>query len=110
MFVVGKLAWAVLQPGNLLLLCLFAGIVMAFAGRRRAARRLIGIATFGFALVAVAPIGPALLLPLEGRFAQPASLPDDIAGILVLGGGVDERIWLSRGQTILTSAGSRVLA
>src|SRR6516164_10829855 len=36
MFFVGKLVWAVLQPGNLLVLCLLAGsfLLLAFRGRR----------------------------------------------------------------------------
>jgi len=110
MFVVGKLAWAVVQPGNLLLLCLLAGILCGLGRRAGPARWLIGIAALGFVLFAVAPVGSLLLLPLEARFPPPASLPERLDGILVLGGGVDERLSLARGQTVLKEAGARVLA
>jgi uncharacterized SAM-binding protein YcdF (DUF218 family) len=110
MFVVGKLMWAVVQPGNLLLVCLLAGILCGLARRGRAARWLIGIAAFGFALFAVAPIGSLLLLPLEERFPPPVSLPERLDGILVVGGGVDPGLSRAHGQVTLTSAGARVLA
>jgi hypothetical protein len=40
-------------------------------------------------LLAVAPIGPAMVLALEERFPRPAQLPDRIDGILVLGGAIN---------------------
>ncbi len=60
-------------------------------------------------LLAVAPIGPALLLALEERFPRPAALPDRIDGILVLGGAVEPALSLSYGETVFNSSVSRVL-
>lgn len=110
MFLFGKFVWAVAQPGNLLLLCLLAGVVLFLLTRGRRGRVLVGLATLGLALLAVAPIGPAMLLALEQRFPRPAVLPDKIDGILVLGGAVEPALSLSYGETVFNSAVARVLA
>jgi uncharacterized SAM-binding protein YcdF (DUF218 family) len=101
--------WAVLQPGNLLLLCLLAGVVLLMISRGRRGRLLIGLAALGFVLLAAAPIGPALLLALEERFPRPARLPDRVDGILILGGAVEPALSLSYGETVFNSSVSRVL-
>jgi len=99
----------VLQPGNLLLLCLLVGVLLLLILRGRRGKFLIGLATFGFVLLAVAPIGPALLLILEERFPRPAQLPDRIDGILVLGGAVEPALSLAYGETVFNSSVARVL-
>ena len=110
MFLVGKLVWAVLQPGNLLMLCLLAGIVLLVLSRgRQRGRVLIGLSALGFLVLAVAPVGPAMLLALEQRFPRPAMLPEKIDGILILGGAVDPAISRSYGETVFNSSVARVL-
>jgi uncharacterized SAM-binding protein YcdF (DUF218 family) len=99
----------VLQPGNLLLLCLLAGFFLLLRGRRRGEIAL-AIASIGFLLLAVAPIGPAMMLALEQRFPRPSALPDRIDGILVIGGAVDPRLSLAYGETVFGSSVARVLA
>ena len=110
MFLFGKFVWAVVQPGNLLLLCLLAGVVLFLLSRRPRGRVLVGLSTLGFMLLAVAPIGPAMLLALEQRIPRPAVLPDKVDGILVLGGAVEPALSLSYGETVFGSAVARVLA
>jgi len=109
MFILGKLIWAVAQPGNLLLLCLLAGVVLFLLSRGRRGRVLVGLSALGFLLLAVAPIGPAMLLALERWMPRPAVLPDKIDGILVLGGAVEPALSLSYGETVFNSAIARVL-
>ena len=108
-FIFGKLVWALLQPGNLLLLCLLAGVFLLLRGRRRG-ELLVVLSAIGFLLLAVAPIGPAMLLVLEQRFARTPKLPDRIDGILVLGGAVDPSNSLAHGETVFNGSVTRVLA
>ena len=110
MFFVGKLVWAVLQPGNLLMLCLLAGVLLFLLSRGRRGKVLIGLSALGFVLLAVAPIGPAMLLALEERFPRPARLPERIDGILLLGGAVDPTLSLSYGETVFNSSVARALS
>jgi uncharacterized SAM-binding protein YcdF (DUF218 family) len=105
----GKLVEAVLQPGNLLTLCLLAGVIMHLLSRGRRGKVLVGLSAVGYALLAVAPIGPAMMWALQERFPRPAQLPERIDGILLLGGGVDPVLSLSYGETVLNCAGQRVL-
>ena len=109
MFLLGKLLWAAAQPGNLLLLCLLAGFIFFLLSRGRRGRVLVGLAAAGFVLLAVAPIGPAMLLALEQRLPRPAVLPERIDGILVLGGAVEPALSLTYGETVFNSAVARVL-
>jgi uncharacterized SAM-binding protein YcdF (DUF218 family) len=91
------------------MLCLVAGIVVFLISRRRRGMVLIGLAALGFVLLAVVPIGPAMLLELEERFPRPAALPEHVDGILVLGGAVDPALSLSYGETVFNSSVTRVL-
>jgi uncharacterized SAM-binding protein YcdF (DUF218 family) len=107
-FIFGKLVWAVLQPGNLLLLCLLVGVFLLLRGRRRG-ELLVVLSAIGLLLLAVAPIGPAMMLVLEQRFPRPAALPEKVDGIIVLGGAVDPAISRSYGETAFNGSVARVL-
>src|SRR5207244_8430140 len=50
-FLFGKLVWAVLQHGNLLMLCLLAGIFLFLISRGRRCKRLVGMSAWDFALL-----------------------------------------------------------
>ncbi len=110
MFIVGKIGWALVQPGNLLLLALLAGVLLFLFYRGRRGKVLIAITAMAFLVLAVAPIGPAMLLALEERFPRPAALPKKIDGILVLGGAVDPALSLTYGETVFNGSVARVLA
>src|SRR5262249_57368437 len=84
-FIFGKLVWAVTQPGNLLLLCLLVGVFLPLRGRRRG-ELLVVLSAIGLLLLAVAPIGPAMLRAPAQRLRRPATLPAKIDRILRLGG------------------------
>jgi uncharacterized SAM-binding protein YcdF (DUF218 family) len=109
MFFFGKLVWAVVQPGNLLMLCLLAGVLLFLIFQGRRGKVLVGISLLGFLALAVVPIGPAMVLALEERFPR-SRLPERIDGVLVLGGAVDPALSLSYGETVFNSAVARVLA
>lgn len=109
-FLFGKLVWSVVQPGNLFLLCLLAGLLLFLVSRGRRGKVLVGVAAVGFVLFAVAPIGQAMLLNLEERLPRPARLPDKVDGILVLGGAVEPTLSLAYGETVFNSSVARVLS
>lgn len=88
-FMFSKIAWAFLSPSNLLILLLTLGVFFLAINRITTAKKLlIPTALFFFSLM-IYPISDYLIEPLENRFHKPATLPDNIDGIIVLGGGED---------------------
>lgn len=87
-FTASKLIWLLLQPGHLLLLLLALAVLLLFTRHARRGRRLLVVlmvlllGLWGFSL------GDALLQPLESRFAANPDLPEQLDGIIVLGGSV----------------------
>jgi uncharacterized SAM-binding protein YcdF (DUF218 family) len=110
MFVLSKLAGVLIQPGNMVLMALLAGLLLLFTRRERLGRLvLVGLAG-ALILVAVVPWAGLLIAPLEQRFPFPASLPAKVDGIVVLGGGIDPDISAARGRPSLNGAAERVTA
>ena len=107
-FYLSKVLWLLVEPGNLLLIGLVLGTILMWSSWRRTARWLITITAVYALFLAVIPIGGVISADLENRFAKPVRLPADIAGIIVLGGVVDQFISKERGQTSFNSAVERI--
>ena len=106
-FVAAKLIWFVLQPSTALILLLAAGIIAIGFGRTHGGAVTVMIAAAGLFVAGLLPLGVLMILPLEDRF--PRVEPDGpVAGIIVLGGGIDQSIGIARGVTTLTEAGERL--
>jgi len=108
-YYLSRIAWLVIQPVGLLALC-FAAILLAsfFSGRRLL--RLLAFLGLLFVLgAAQTNVGRLMLQPLENRFARPGEIPsqNQIAGIIVLGGGFDGYVTQTRGGFELGESGDR---
>ena len=102
--------WWLLQPSSLMAIALLLA-TMALAAR---AHRLAGILAAVALLIVAVPttfdVAGRLAWELERRVERPAEMPDEVDGILVLGGAVEWQISRERGQLTLNSAGERMLA
>lgn len=107
-FVLSKIFWAIVAPGNLLVLMLVVGTLRLGRRRRGRGSPLLTTATIGLLAIAVLPIGQWLAMPLESRFPVPA-LPEHVDGIVVLGGAVEPGITQAHGQVALNDAAERML-
>lgn len=97
MFFFSKLAGALLKPLSLVLIALVIGLLIAALTRyRRAGLSLIAAATVTLALVSWWPVANSLIAPLEAQYpplayqldaVQSMKAPDEVAAIVVLGGG-----------------------
>lgn len=106
-FYAAKLVWFFLQPSAALILSLVAGVLAIGFGAVRVGAGLVLLAAIGFLIAGFSPLGAALMLPLEDRFTRVE--PDGpVTGILVLGGGIDQRIGEERQAVTLTEAGDRL--
>ena len=109
MFLIGKLAWVALAPGNFLALMLAAGVLWLLASRRRRGLSLVAASALGFLAILFLPVGDWLISPLESRFPVPAVMPERVDGIVVLGGAVDTMVSAARGRVQLGDAGTRLI-
>ncbi|MBD3634816.1 MAG: YdcF family protein, partial [Methylophaga sp.] len=94
-FVSSKLIWGLLSPASLLVWLLILATLLLWLNYHKAARRLLTLLSLlAFAVMAY-PVGDWLMQPLETRFQPPATMPEDVDGIIVLGGA--ENLQLSTG-------------
>jgi uncharacterized SAM-binding protein YcdF (DUF218 family) len=105
------LVWSLASPSQVIVATVIAGgALMAFRrSRGRLARLLVVCGAAGLLLFGCLPTAHYLAYPLEHRF--PATpLPDDVAGIVLIGGG--ERVATSEAydEPQLNSHGSRYVA
>ncbi|WP_421951398.1 YdcF family protein [Pelagibacterium sp.] len=95
-------------PSNILLLAILMALVLGALRLRRLALTLGTVSTAGLVLAAWSPLGVFALGILENRFPK-TGLPDEIAGIIVLGGAVDTHISYGRSALVLNEAGERIV-
>ena len=97
-FIASKVLWILTDPGNLLLIVLALGVLLLWTPWRRGGRRLIGLVTLALLGLAVFPFGQLVTQSLENRIPPPKELPEEVAGIVVLGGMIDQFVSAARGQ------------
>ena len=109
-FILSKLAWGLLSPTNLIVLLFTLATVLLFSNRIKAAKWILlptAIISMGLLLY---PFGDVLMYPLESRFSKPTKLPENIDGIIVLGGGEALKQSISWSTQELGNGGDRYVA
>ncbi len=96
-FALSKIIWALVQPLNALCLMAAAGLALRIwhkkAGQAVASTALVLILLFG-----ILPVGPLLLSWLEERVSAPTKMPQDLDGIILLGGAFESAMSEKTGQ------------
>lgn len=110
MFALSKIVWAVIMPGNLLLLLLTAGLLCLLAGWRELGLLLGAVAVVALLAIAVLPIGTWLARPLEDRHPRPDLEGRRIDGIVVLGGASLPALSADRDAPQINMAAERLIA
>lgn len=107
-FFFSKLFWLFVQPLNTIVALFIAGLALRATRRTRAGLFLMDVGVIYLLLAAILPLGQLLLLPLEDRFEKPASLPEQVDGIMILGGAVLADVSVARGEVALGDPAERV--
>lgn len=107
-FYLSKIFWALAAPLNFFFLLTAIAVAGLFTRWRKGARALLVALVAGFAVMAYAPVGMAMLRVLEDRFPRPAEPLEAPTGVIVLGGGVGPTVSHYRGTAELTDAGGRM--
>lgn len=108
-FTLSKIFWLLAQPVSLAFILALLGLLLTFTRWKWPARICVGLGALVLFLSAFTTLGYVMLRPLEAAFAPPAEAPVEVAGIIVLGGGMDSEINDARGGFELNRAGDRFL-
>ena len=109
-FEISKIASFLVSPVHMLVGLCFALTFWRQVTRRNWSFRIIQLFLGILLSMLIFPIGNELLVPLETRFPAPAKLPDQIDGIIVLGGAVDEAVSAGQGHLSINAEAERLLA
>lgn len=105
-----KLVWALVSPDSLLLLLWLGGFILLLFGAVRYAKTILGCASALTLAIAFLPIDEWLVTPLESRFPPLEQLPEQVDGIIVLGGFIELFSSQSWQQTQSNQAAERLWA
>jgi uncharacterized SAM-binding protein YcdF (DUF218 family) len=109
-YVLSKIGGFLIAPSNLLTALVLLGILLAFTRFARAGRLLALSGLLALLLFGLGPGGNWLMVMLEERFPPPPAEAPAPDGIIVLGGGVEDRVSAARDQLQLNEAGDRIWA
>ena len=110
MFGLSKVLGFFALPSNLLIALALAGILLMRTRLRRFGLGLLIGAVLLLAAIGIAPVGNALMLPLEERFPKWDASRGSPYGIVVLGGAVSPDVSAARKDIALNEAAERMTA
>ncbi len=110
MFGLSKVLGFFALPSNLLIAVALAGILLMATRFRRIGQALVIVAVLLLAVIGIAPVGNALMLPLEERFPKWKPKGASPHGIVVLGGAISPDVSAAREDIALNEAAERMTA
>jgi len=109
-FVFSKISEYFAAPAHFFLFAVSLGALLLYTRFSRWGRRLTALGAVGLCLLAFAPVGHMLAVPLETRFPPPPGDMPAPDGIIVLGGAADEDLSAQLGRPAFTEAMERLTA
>jgi uncharacterized SAM-binding protein YcdF (DUF218 family) len=108
-FVASKIVGFIIQPLNLIALLLLLGLTASLLRLRRLSVLFPALALLILVVSVWTSTGSVLLEPLEDRFSRPAAQPEEVKGIIVLGGFFEGGINLVRHGYELNNSADRIV-
>lgn len=109
-FILSKTVAVVLQPSNLIVIIIVAGLLLMATGWRRAGRRLAIVGGVLLAMAGFLPLGAMLDHVLENRFPPWSAARGAPDGIVVLGGAISPELSRIFGWPVVNADAGRVFA
>ncbi|MGY8998824.1 MAG: YdcF family protein [Rhodospirillales bacterium] len=107
-FYLSKVLWFIADPGNLLLIAICTSAVLAWTKWIRAAKIVMTTTAIVAIVLTILPIGKMVFANLENRFPAVKVLPENIDGIITLGGVVNQFMTKDRKQLAIGGAVERL--
>lgn len=99
--------WFLIQPLSLAMVLIALSLVMALLRWQRLSLAVGALSFLVLFLSGWTTLGALILHPLEDRFERPDPVPQNVYGIIVLGGGLEGSVNLQRGGYELNDSGDR---
>ena len=107
-YVFSKVFWFIVSPDNFLILLVFlSAILITF--KSKWGMRLLSFSLVCFMLILFLPVADVALRPLEKRFPMQEKLPNNIEGVIVLGGAERGDLGLQWGAAQFNHAAERLM-
>lgn len=106
-FILAKVFWTIVSPINFIGILILAGIGSILLHLRKTGIFLLACAFLMLAAGAWTTTGALLMHPLEDYFERPDPAPEEVAGIIVLGGAFEGGVNMARGGYELNASGDR---
>lgn len=101
--------WIFINLDMLCFLSLFIGVIFLFGGQKRKVCRVFFIpATFMLILINLSPLGPWMIMTFENQFKTPEELPQNVEGIIFLGGSFSLIETKERNEPVANLVGTRL--
>ena len=108
-FYLAKIGWFLIQPSSVILLLILFSTLLLWTRWAWAGRRMVLLGALLFLVCGLSPLGYALYVPLEERFARADLEKIKPDGIIVLGGAEETLVAEARNVPALNEAGERIL-
>ena len=105
-----KVLWELLDFEGILFTALVIGVGLMWLRWYRVARWLLTLSVLATICLSVLPIGSWLLSTLENRFPTMNEMPEDVDGIIILGGSISPGLSQMRGQPQVSGDAERLFA
>ena len=108
-FYLSKTLWLILNPFNIFILFTLFSILLFFLTFKRLSK-IIFLINFSVLLsISIFPIGNYLIYIIEKEFHTHTKIPDNIDGVLILGGTTDAEMFKEYGQISLNGSAERLV-
>ncbi|MDA0654186.1 MAG: YdcF family protein, partial [Proteobacteria bacterium] len=99
--------WGLLDPSLVIPAVLLAGVPLLWTRWARSGRWITTAGALAMLAVASSPLAGFLTVTLEERFPAPAALPEQVTGIILLGGSIDLSLSDARGIPVANHSANR---
>jgi uncharacterized SAM-binding protein YcdF (DUF218 family) len=108
-FTLSKVLWFVLSPVNLLAIALCIAVLLSFTRKgQKWAIRILRVSVVILLFFAVVPVANLMVSALENRFPHNPTLPEQVHGIVILGGVINPILSAKRQSPQLNDAIERL--
>jgi len=100
--------WVLIHFDIIAVILMVLGMVALWRHKMPLARRLHIIGLIPFLIINFSPLGPVAVMHLENMLPRPTTLPENVDGLILLGGSYALRETAERGEPVYNKAGTRM--